>query len=87
VLKHTTHTHNASMPSSVLFILSVNVCFYMHLWTGQLALVLFHRLINLNGLDLFWQKNTLQFIELWSVSFICDKRVTTQNLWFFRRNF
>jgi hypothetical protein len=50
VLKHTTHT------DSLLFTLSVNVCLYMHLWAGQLASALFHRMINLNSLDLLGKK-------------------------------
>lgn len=48
VLKCTTHTLNVNVnkPGAVLFTLSVYLFFYMHLWTGQLAFALFHRMIN-----------------------------------------
>jgi len=49
---------SASRPGSVFFTLSVCVCLYMHLWAGQLAFALFHRMINLNSLDV-WTKQYL----------------------------
>jgi hypothetical protein len=48
----------ASRAGSVLFTLSGYVCLYMQLWAGQLAFVLFHRMINLNSPDV-WTKKIL----------------------------